>query len=121
MNDNTVRNISTPVSQQCAVPSHVQRVGLFVDGAVRLLSCLYIRLKTVDTIVARYKVKVQIKVKVGQLKHMDTIDARYKVKVQIKVRVGQLKHMDNRMARAMAMDENNFLIFRRNKIKDHKL
>ena len=90
-NDNMVRGISTPVSPQNAVFSHVKRVGLYVDGVVLLLSCLYIPLKTVDTIVDQSKAMV---------------------KVQTKVRVNQLRHMDNSsMDKAMAMAENNFSDF----------
>ena len=90
-NDNMVRGISTPVSPQHAVSSHVKRVGLYVDGVVLLLSCLYIPLKTVDTIVDQSKAMV---------------------KVQTKVRVNQLRHMDNSsMDKAMAMAENNFSDF----------
>lgn len=98
-NDNMARNIYTPVSPQRAVSSHVKQVGLYVDGVVLLLSCLYIPFKTVDTIVDQHKAMV---------------------KVQTKVRVNQPKHMDSRMDKAMVMDENNFSDFPRNKIKDHK-
>ena len=100
VNDNMDRNTSTLVSQQCVVPSLAQRVGLYVDGAMSLLSDIYILLKTVDTIVDQSKAMV---------------------KVQTKVRVNQPKHMDSRMDKAMVMDENNFSDFPRNKIKDHKL
>ena len=91
VNDNMVRGTSTPVSPQRAVSSHVKWVGLYVDGVVLLLSCLYIPLKTVDTIVDQSKAMV---------------------KVQTKVRVSQLRHMDNSsMDKAMAMAENNFSDF----------
>ena len=91
MNDNTVKNISTPVNQQCAVPSHVQRVELFVDGAVLLRSYLYILLKTVDTIVARSKVKVHTKVNQLGVNQLGVNQ----------LGVNQLKRMDSHMDKAM--------------------